>query len=108
MKGYTEQEFGGDVFDRNVMYACANSTPTSLSFVCNNDAAIDGISYGVAKGCATTNLYVDDNTFNASIETISERLEHLQKQINNLKQQPKAESSLRAALKTLHYPREVK
>lgn len=99
--GYTEeQEFGGDVFDRNI---CTYDAANSASFSCANTTPISDKIYaalGVNTDAVTSSI--DDVRYN--LNKLGERIAKLEVAQNP---SPIATSRLRCALKTLKYKREI-
>lgn len=127
MANYTlkngEVYFGGDVFERGIPVVgelsydaaidndyttskCATLiNPGTVSFTCANANYNEDIlncltGYANNAVCTKADVSID-------IDTITDRITQLQKQIDDLKKKPCAAQGLRSALKTLKYEREL-
>lgn len=123
----TNEAWFGDTFDRDTTLCSYTTDGVGLSSngsiaACNAYIPMGELTYAsgsnsnaesiftVAKGTDginSTKLCVDDLAINGKCESITDKLQQLQAQIDALKKRPIVISELRSALKTLHYKREV-
>lgn len=114
-----QQWYGGDSFNRDSAM-CSYVAPTQgeLSFTVDaacTKGALDSLSgtcdsFTLAYGSnshAERVLCCDNIKFNSSVDTVKDQLDEIKARIDALEQKLCTANSLRGALKTLQYKREV-